>query len=427
MKFYRLTLIVSFIFGTYNSIHACPYHNDFTHHQHQRENSESRAGVSQGCGLKFNCWVDQTLDFWVPRVTPILNDARDFWTPVLQDSADFWDDVFLRAAGRFDRDIHPRIKGVIQEIDDRLNISYRTRQITDQTLSFWAPIVRQGLKDSQDFWTDQLIKHSPHLYYWLRDIPAFLKQAVDAYMMWVLEEFYFSDSIDEELLPEWLRSQYAMLSSMTLITNQNHPDIKRLQRLLEDIRPYAKDYGMQDCYRVILVEADFANALNVGCHNLVTTPLVKMLDDDELRAVLAHELAHGDHGHLVKNLWMLATGIGVHLVDLLREEAIWLLTGEIGDRLAAVLAEGNMPPIIAAFASKAPEIEIEADQTAALILERAGFKRQSLKSALIKLHGLSGDDVIAADNSIQEGDIRNYPSLYARLQAIDRASGRRWR
>ena len=54
------------------------------------------------------------------------------------------------------------------------------------------------------------------------------------------------------------------------------------------------------------------NDINVGCDIYVTNSLIDRLNDEQLLGVLAHELSHGDQGHLVVNLMNEGTSIKKH-------------------------------------------------------------------------------------------------------------------
>lgn len=194
----------------------------------------------------------------------------------------------------------------------------------------------------------------------------------------------------------------------------------RLDRLLKKLIPFTADPGMRDCYRVIALDTDMINAFNTGCTIYVTKATAKILNDDELSAVLSHELSHGDYGHALKNMGYYVSVTGAHIKDLLGEEIKWFMTGEIDPLLKKVMDKGNMPPILATFSEKGVQIELEADAMGVKLLKRAGLDKNLLKMALIKISGYESEAEVPKEMEDQEG-VRDYPSIYRRILAINDA------
>ena len=72
-----------------------------------------------------------------------------------------------------------------------------------------------------------------------------------------------------------------------------------------------------DQVKVALADDNSINAGNAGGGNfLVTTGLLKKANDDQLRAIMAHETAHADLGHVAdQQLYGVITSLGVALAD----------------------------------------------------------------------------------------------------------------
>jgi hypothetical protein len=196
----------------------------------------------------------------------------------------------------------------------------------------------------------------------------------------------------------------------------SNPDQARLERLLNDIRNFSPDPDMAFCYTVYGVPSDILNAFNTGCSIFVNRELYNMLDDNELRGVLAHEMSHGALGHGVKTLGQivknLAKTVGLYDMDGL----LWVLTDEKTQNFKDVTKNGLLDTFAQKTSEEAPRLEIEADMSGAKILNAAGYSANSLISALYKLHGVKPGEEIKDEKDIQA--MRNYPSLYKRLQAI---------
>jgi len=114
-----------------------------------------------------------------------------------------------------------------------------------------------------------------------------------------------------------------------------------------------------DEVRISLADDDSINAGNAGGGNfLVTTGLLNRANDDQLRAIMAHEVAHADKNH-VAHQQLLNTGlqIGISLLDQ------WLpgsstLTPIAGQAFSARYSRGE---------------EHQADAHGVEILKRAGY------------------------------------------------------
>jgi putative metalloprotease len=91
-------------------------------------------------------------------------------------------------------------------------------------------------------------------------------------------------------------------------------DPAQVQRLQRVMLPLIKGMNRPmpvDKVRVALVDDEHINAANAGnAQFLVTRGLLEKANDDQLRGVLAHELAHEDLGHVAKTQ-TLGTGVNI--------------------------------------------------------------------------------------------------------------------
>lgn len=138
------------------------------------------------------------------------------------------------------------------------------------------------------------------------------------------------------------------------------------------------------------------NAANGGGGDFyVTTGLLEKATDDELRAILAHEVAHADLGHVAK-AQALATGldIGIQLLE------------------QVVPGSSNLTPIAGSlvFNAYSRSEESQADAHGVAILRRGGFDG---KSMMVK--ALSW---LEANEGNTGGFFQNHPLTSDRIDAI---------
>ncbi len=362
-------------------------------------------------------YFSQMLGYWSEKIEEVYESTTDYWTPRLKKIKDrtleYWEPRFSRAAKdaaiKFNRDIHPKIIKNYSKLNEKYGPTLA--RIYRETVTYWKPLLIELQKSTVSYWYN---KH-PEFFDYLTRVPPPLKKAMDYYVRFSLK--LGSQKQDDMEVPEEFEGIF-MLAMESTNTTTDPEVISRVDDLLEEIRPYVDDPGMQECYNVEVFQSLIRNAFNVGCTIFISTNLVNFLNDEELIGVLAHEISHGDQGHSAKNMWNLVSTAGNHMVDLIYEEFEWLTTGIIGPYLQAVIDQGNMPLILDAFGKIAPAQEIEADQGATLILFKAGIHPKAFKDALIKLHGLKPGDVIIEDNGTYNSG-RDYPSLFNRLRAVD--------
>ena len=130
---------------------------------------------------------------------------------------------------------------------------------------------------------------------------------------------------------------------------------------------------------------------------LVTTGLLRMANDDHLRGVLAHEIAHDDLGHPAK---MQLVGAGVNIGAALLERVF------PGSAMVAPIAG----TLIASSYSR-PQ-EFEADRHAVTILRRAGYSKDVMIRSLswiMQVQGNSGGGIMST-----------HPATDERIRALQR-------
>src|ERR1043166_5203833 len=128
--------------------------------------------------------------------------------------------------------------------------------------------------------------------------------------------------------------------------------------------------------RIAITDDQEINAANAGnAQFLLTRGLLERANDEQLRGVLAHEIAHEDLGHVAK-LQMLGTGLNLGIILL---EKIFP-------------GSSASTPIAGSFIanSYSRSEELAADRHGVEILERAGYSRQVMINALSWIANTSG-------------------------------------
>jgi len=153
---------------------------------------------------------------------------------------------------------------------------------------------------------------------------------------------------------------------------------ERIQRVMTPLIQHMNHPLPLNQVRVAILEDPLINAANAGGGEFyITTGLLERASDDQLRGVLAHEVAHADLGHVAK-AQALGTGLNIGMIIL---DQIIPGTGLITPLVADL---GVMRP----FSRKE---EYEADAHGVDILQRAGYEgKQVMGNTLTWLLQSSG-------------------------------------
>ena len=172
---------------------------------------------------------------------------------------------------------------------------------------------------------------------------------------------------------------------------------ERLQRVMTPLIENMSHPLQLNTVRVTLLEDPQINAANAGGGEFyVTTGLLEKSSDDQLRGVLAHEVAHADLGHIAK-AQTLGTGmnIGIFILDQI------------------IPGSGYITPLIADLGVMRPfsrTEEYEADAHGVEILQRAGYNgKQIMGNTLTWLLQASGPS---------GGFLESHPGTSDRVQRI---------
>jgi predicted Zn-dependent protease len=151
-----------------------------------------------------------------------------------------------------------------------------------------------------------------------------------------------------------------------------------------------------DQLRVSIVEESAINAAAGGDGRYyVTTGLLNQANDDQLRGVLAHEIAHEDLGHPAKAQ---VVGVGVGLGAVLLEK---IFPGSVAIApVAGTLISNNY----------SRPMELDADRHAVTLLKRAGYSKYTMIDALSWLMRRNGDS--------GGGFLASHPATSDRIKAL---------
>ena len=175
-------------------------------------------------------------------------------------------------------------------------------------------------------------------------------------------------------------------------------DADRLRRIMVPLMQAMDRPCRLDQARVGIVNQNEINAANAGnCEFYVTTGLLRRADDDQLRGVLAHELAHQDLGHVAK-AQVLGAGLNILAAGL---QQLFPAAGAVAPIAGELVARGY-----------GRTEEFAADRHGVDILRRAGYSKDTMLDSLTWIRRVSGDS--------GGGFLATHPALDDRIATIQR-------
>jgi Zn-dependent protease with chaperone function len=177
-------------------------------------------------------------------------------------------------------------------------------------------------------------------------------------------------------------------------------DVRQAERIQRVMTPLIRNMNhpipLNQVHLTVLEDKQI-NAANAGGGKFyVTTGLLERANDDQLRGVLAHEVAHADLGHVAK-AQALGTGLNIGMIIL--------------DQI--IPGSGSFTPLVADMGVMRPfsrSEEYEADAHGVDILKRAGYPGKQIMSGtlswLLQASGPSG------------GFFENHPGTDDRIKRI---------
>lgn len=171
---------------------------------------------------------------------------------------------------------------------------------------------------------------------------------------------------------------------------------KRLSRVMVPLLSAANHPRRPSEVRVSIIDDPEINAANAGGGEFyVTTGLLERASDEQLRGVLAHEIAHDDLGHMAKAQIL---GAGLNLGAILLEEFIpgsKAITPIVGTLIARGYSRSE---------------EYEADRHGVEILRRAGYSKEVMIDALAWVKRTSGNS--------GGGFLSTHPAIPERIEIL---------
>jgi predicted Zn-dependent protease len=178
----------------------------------------------------------------------------------------------------------------------------------------------------------------------------------------------------------------------------NPKDAERLERVMVPLlRAANKPRNLKEVKVGIIADPNI-NAANAGGGEFyVTTGLLEKASDEQLRGVLAHEIAHDDLGHVAKAQIL---GVGLNIGVVLLEQ---LIPGS-----------SALTPIAGTLVARrhSRSEELAADRHGVDILRRAGYSKETLINALSWVTRTSGDG--------GGGFLSTHPATADRIDALKR-------
>lgn len=151
----------------------------------------------------------------------------------------------------------------------------------------------------------------------------------------------------------------------------------------------------QNEIRVSIVDDAAINAASAGNGRyIVTTGLLHRATDDQLRGVLAHEIAHEDLGHPAK-AQIIGAGLSVGVALL---EQLFPGSGSFTPIAGTLISNNYTRPL-----------ELEADRHAVILLERMGYSKRTMIDTLTWLMRRAGNS---------GGGLSSHPATSERIQAL---------
>ena len=175
-------------------------------------------------------------------------------------------------------------------------------------------------------------------------------------------------------------------------------DSERLRRVMVPLIQAMDRPCRLDQTKIGIINQNEINAAKAGsCQFYVTMGLLRRASDDQLRGVLAHELAHQDLGHVAK-----AQVLGATINAL-----------SAGLQQLSPLA-GVVAPIAGDLAARSygRNEEFSADKHGVDILRRAGYSKEVMVESLAWIRHISGDQ--------EGGFLSTHPELNDRIATIQR-------
>jgi Zn-dependent protease with chaperone function len=175
-------------------------------------------------------------------------------------------------------------------------------------------------------------------------------------------------------------------------------DLERLRRIMMPlVRATNHPERLNEISIKIIADSNINAGSSGGGEFLITTGLLQKANDEQLRGILAHEIAHDDLGHPVK-MQLVETGVSLGAALL---ERVFPASGMVAPIAGSLITSSYSRPQ-----------EFAADEHGATILRRAGYSKEVMIRALtwiIQVQGNSGG-----------GFLSTHPATDERIRALRR-------
>lgn len=194
------------------------------------------------------------------------------------------------------------------------------------------------------------------------------------------------------------RQDYPPSSPSSSSPRADSYQVERLRRVMVPLFRGMDQPCREDQTRVGIINQDEVNAANAGnCEFYVTVGLLRRASEDQLRGILAHELAHQDLGHVAR-AQVLGAGLGILSAGL---QQLFPGAGALAPIAGELVARGH-----------SRNEEYAADRHAVQILQRTGHSKNDLVDALIWIRRNSGGG--------GGGFLSTHPAIDDRITTIQR-------
>ncbi len=172
--------------------------------------------------------------------------------------------------------------------------------------------------------------------------------------------------------------------------------VERLRRIMTPLLKAMNHPRSPDQVQVGIISDPDINAANAGDGKFyVTTALLEKANDERLRGVLAHEIAHEDLGHVAK-AQLLGAGLNIGMVLL---QQVLPASQALAPIAGTLIARGY-----------SRTEEYQADEHGVEILRRAGYSKDVMIDALTWVRQTSGEG--------GGGFLSTHPGLDERIKAL---------
>jgi predicted Zn-dependent protease len=179
-------------------------------------------------------------------------------------------------------------------------------------------------------------------------------------------------------------------------TGRSEQQMRRLQAIMIPLLRVTDHPMALEQIQVSIVDDKELNAASAGNGQFyVTNALMNQATDEQLRGVLAHEIAHEDLGHPMK-AQVLGAGLGLGAALL---EKIFPGSSAVAPIAGTIIAGQYTRPM-----------ELAADRHAVFLLRRAGYPKETMIDTLtwlMRRNGNSGGGILAS-----------HPATSERIQAL---------